>query len=1007
MLAVMSIAGIVVYTSLGRTSNDSGRVALRSTKIPLKNSAASNPVPPITLFGNYEICPAYFEDRTDYACGDTTCYVGQSCHQDGSTEYHLVSSPGDYCASVGLEAITTPEECAAAGTVLNGSALPGVNRTFQTCNESAYGCPDLTDYQAGNPCWITGTSGSLKFSDLYLNGTAGVTCGTVDPYDSLSSPSACICKETEDPYCDVAQCQQPDNMTEFFTQVLIQHYGLNNVDNLDVSEGGYFTYEFRNHTFLGTRSDLLQCDGQTERLAVFRACQCENGLASLHCDGESHVCEMCSSGFTMNDASSCSPNQCDCTNGQAAAGANCTDDGAVKCMGCDAGFRLENELCVSNTCFCNNGTTVTGAQCIQDGAERCTECNAGFRLENELCVSNSCFCNNGTAVSGAQCIEDGMFMCASCADGFNMLDDGTCILDECDCTNGQGATGANCEGYGATKCVSCNAGFRLENERCEENTCSCNNGTPANGTQCIEDGAEICSGCESGYSLEFGKCKPNVCYCDAGSNATGSECLEHGSAACSDCQTGYTLNNGSCVMHVCSCNYGMEAHGTECPNNNEPKCISCNPGLVLDANNACVCDTGFHMNENGTCSPNQCICPDVNGIPATGADCPDDGAVKCSGCEDDFRLENEACVPNTCSCNNGTAATGAQCTQDGAEICTDCVSDFSLNDDGICLPNQCICPDGIPATGADCPDDGAVKCSGCEDGWHIEGSECFMNECTCGYGDGTIGTSCPVDGQSICARCDECYRLNDDLKCVSRLVCWSSTCHPSDATVVVQHACDTGLCLARRRMDELNIGDTVESEVGIFEPVLAFLHRDGDAKGEFLSFEFVNNSMEISGNHYMYANGMRVLPGTVKIGDVLSNGETIKDIKQVSKAGLFHPITLSTKLMVNGVQVSTNFEWGGIDVSYIENIFGWVAKALYTIGMPIDVAEDTLWAPLMTVRDNWSSGSQQILNYLPKTLHPVGIVLGGLLLLGYVFPQTALFALITMATFKVKKNKLI
>jgi hypothetical protein len=634
MLAVMSIAGIVMYTSLGRTSNDSGRVALRSTKLPLKNSAASDDGPPITLFDNYEICPAYFEDRTDYACGDTTCYAGQSCQQsDGSTEYVLVSSPGDYCASVGLEAITTPEECAAAGTVLNGSVLPGVNRTFQTCNEGA-SCPDLTDYQAGNPCWITGTSGSLKFSDLYLNGTAGVTCGTVDPYDSWSSPSACICKQTQNTSssCENPACQQPENMTEFFTQVLIQHYHLDNVDNLQVSDADEFTYQFEGQNFVGSRSDILHCDGQTGRLAVNRPCECANGLPSaLFCGVGAQACELCSSGFT-----------------------------------------LINGTCVANTCTCANGIAATGADCPVDGAEICTGCDVGFGLD-----SNACF------------------------------------LNQCSCQNGAGTYGTECD--------------------------------PS-----VNNGAD-CKSCNGGYDLTYKANFDNVYYC--------------------------------------------------------------------------VYDGG------------------------------------------------------------------------------------------------------------------------------------------------------------------------DD------------TCHPSDATVVVQHACDTGLCLAQRRMDELNIGDTVESEVGIFEPVLAFLHRDGDAKGEFFSFEFVNNSMEISGNHYMYANGKRVLPGTVNIGDVLSNGETIKDIKQVSKAGLFHPITLSTKLMVNGVQVSTNFEWGGIDVSYIENIFGWVAKALYTIGMPIDVAEDTLWAPLMTVRDNWSSVSHRMFTLLPRALHPVGIVLGGLLLLGYVYPQTALFALITMAT--VKKNKLI
>jgi len=861
---------IIVYITTGHRSNDTGRITLRSTKILLGNKADLSHGPSITTFDSYEISPKYFEDLTSHECGDTTCYADQSCEQsDSSAEYVLVSD-GGYCNSTdGREPITTPGECATAGAALNGSVLPGENRIFVHDCEENPSCVDITDYPQAGPCWITGTSGGLKFNENQVNGFSGWECGTVD--EGGGAPSACVCKQTEPPhsYCAVAQCQ-PDNMTEFFTQVLIQHYGLNNVENLHVSDDDGFSYEFEGHSFFGSRSDILHCDGQMERLAVSRACQCENGLASLFCDEQSHGCDLCSSGFYMNDDASCSPNQCICPvdNGIPATAADCPDDGAVKCMGCNTSFRLENEACVPNTCFCNNGTAVTGAQCTQDGAEICFGCNTGFRLENEACVPNTCFCNNGTAVTGAQCTQNGMFTCASCVEGFNMRVDGTCVLNECDCSNGQGATGANCPVDGTTKCASCDSGFTLV---------------------------------------------------------------------------------------------------------------------------------------DGTCSPNQCICPVDNGIPATAADCPDDGAVKCMGCEDGFRLENETCVPNTCFCNNGTAATGDKCTENDAEICTGCVSDFSLNDDGICSPNQCICPNGQGATGANCPVHGATKCVSCNAGWHIEGSVCFINKCICGNGYGAEGTSCPVDGQNKCGGCDGCYYL-DDGSCVSRLLCWEAFCHPSDATVVVQHACDTGLCLARRRMDELNIGDTVESEVGIFEPVLAFLHRDGDAKGEFLSFEFVNNSMEISGNHYMYANGMRVLPGTVKIGDVLSNGETITGINQVSKAGMFHPITLSTKLMVNGVQVSTNFEWGGIDVSYIENIFGWVAKAIYTIGMPIDVAEDTLWAPLMTVRDNWSSGSQQILNYLPKTLHPVGIVFGGLMLLVYVFPQTALFALITMATFKIKKK---
>lgn len=714
MLTVVLVAAVIVvvviFTTLGQSSDDSGRIGLRSTKVTLKTEHSAGP--PITEFYNYEICPAYYEDRTEHSCGDTLlCSVEQSCNhastedgdvtcarvcedgtsactcpedneQDGSSGNVYVLVSEESCESKdGLEPIKNVYDCFKAGVALAGETLPGENRTFTGCQEGDATCLDVTDYAHAGPCWITGTSGSLKFSDIDKK-LVQYECGSTD--GDWASPSACVCKQTQQTQgttsvCQAAECQQPDNMNDFFTQVLIQHYGLNNVDNLQVSDADEFTYEFAGQTFSGSRNSILQCDGQTGRLAVFRACECANGLVSLVCDGGTQACEMCNSGFTLVDGT-CTANTCTCANGIAAAGADCQDDGAVKCTSCEPGFTLNSEKCTANQCSCQDGTAATGADCLVNGEKKCTGCSSPF-----------------------------------------------------------------------------------------------------------------------------------------------------------------TLVNGTCI-----------------------------------------CGEGAHM-EGGTCTINQCNC--YHGTGATGADCPDNGAYKC------------------------------------------------------------------------------VSCNSC---YHIDGNSCDENLLPCQW------------------------------------------CHPSDSTVAVQHACDTGLCLARRRMDELKIGDTVESGVGIFEPVLAFLHRDGDAKGEFFSFEFVNNSMEISGNHYMYANGKRVLPGTVKIGDMLSNGETITDIKQVSKAGLFHPITLSTKLMVNDVQVSTNFEWGGIDVSYIENIFGWVAKAMYTIGMPIDVAEDTLWAPLIVVRDNWSFGSQQILKYLPKTLHPVGIVLGGLLLIGYTFPHTALFALITMATFKLRiiKQKL-
>lgn len=226
-------------------------------------------------------------------------------------------------------------------------------------------------------------------------------------------------------------------------------------------------------------------------------------------------------------------------------------------------------------------------------------------------------------------------------------------------------------------------------------------------------------------------------------------------------------------------------------------------------------------------------------------------------------------------------------------------------------------------------------------------------------------------------------------------------CHPAESIVRVQHPCDTGTCISSRRMDELSIGDLVESEVGIFEPVIAFTHRETrETPGEYLSFEFGNSSMEISDNHYMYANGKRVLPSDVIKGNILSNGEKVQSVQTVYKKGSYHLHTWSTTLIVNGVKTSTNFGWTThFELDYI---FTPIAQLLYYVDQPIDFAPNTSWAPLMGIPSH--PFIQTARQYIPYFMVPGCAFVCGTVMLMYVFPDITLMTILTILYYKNKSK---
>lgn len=92
-------------------------------------------------------------------------------------------------------------------------------------------------------------------------------------------------------------------------------------------------------------------------------------------------------------------------------------------------------------------------------------------------------------------------------------------------------------------------------------------------------------------------------------------------------------------------------------------------------------------------------------------------ADHCGICNVGFRLNNKACLKNTCKCSNGKFPT--VCPKDGATACVSCNPGYILDKTKTCLEKKCSCANGIPLTGTKCPSMGlwdvllatAVSCS--------------------------------------------------------------------------------------------------------------------------------------------------------------------------------------------------------------------------------------------------------------------------------------------------------
>ena len=168
-------------------------------------------------------------------------------------------------------------------------------------------------------------------------------------------------------------------------------------------------------------------------------------------------------------------------------------------------------------------------------------------------------------------------------------------------------------------------------------------------------------------------------------------------------------------------------------------------------------------------------------------------------------------------------------------------------------------------------------------------------------------------------------------------------CHPAEATVLVQYACDTGLCVSPRRFDKLKVGDVVQTGENTFEPVLALAHQNHDASLVYDAF-YTNASatpLYISDGHYLYANGGLVLAKNAHVGDILrfdAGSFAIERKERVQKDGIFHVTTWSGTLIVDGYKTSVYTNMADVRVQeYLTTPLFWSA---YKLGLPTSFSND-------------------------------------------------------------------
>jgi len=148
----------------------------------------------------------------------------------------------------------------------------------------------------------------------------------------------------------------------------------------------------------------------------------------------------------------------------------------------------------------------------------------------------------------------------------------------------------------------------------------------------------------------------------------------------------------------------------------------------------------------------------------------------------------------------------------------------------------------------------------------------------------------------------------------------SDPCFPGSAEVELRDG-------SFRRMDQLEVGDSVRVGPNAFSHVFFFSHRHSGRVFDFVRLEVsgLDQPLLLTENHYLPVasrSHQLVAAGAVRVGDsvVLASGKaaTVISTLEARAEGLFNPHTVDGTLVVNGVMTSC----------YTTSVVPWLAHVL-------------------------------------------------------------------------------
>lgn len=163
-----------------------------------------------------------------------------------------------------------------------------------------------------------------------------------------------------------------------------------------------------------------------------------------------------------------------------------------------------------------------------------------------------------------------------------------------------------------------------------------------------------------------------------------------------------------------------------------------------------------------------------------------------------------------------------------------------------------------------------------------------------------------------------------------------STCFEKSATVELQSG-------EVKRMDSLSVGDTVKVGAREYSPVFCFTHKTADVQSWFVKIETqTGHAISLTPGHYIYANGVLVAAGEVRVGDVLQLGDgttsVVKRIGRETGEGLYNPQTVNGNVVVNGIQASTYTT--AVEPSFAHALLAPLRSAFKVFGFATDALEN-------------------------------------------------------------------